>query len=292
MAVSDEVRLPRHWQAYVDPELGIPYYYNEATKESLWEPPPGSSGPGSAAPEPEQSGEREQRAGSSKSGRSSSSVDTENGKAERDTRSSNGERESGKAERDCRVRADNLRTAGDEAEEPVCFLRGLPWKAKHRDIISFFGPFGLQIARDGVHIVLNADGRPSGDGFVVFDSLSDANHARHKYHKEYMGSRFVEIFASTLREMRAKLEPQELAMGRQRGGPGPGPGPGGRYREWEGRNGAPRNSFSLAGEAERRGARPGDGRREGHGWERGGERDWHEGKRFRGEGHGAGFGWG
>ena len=264
MAVSDEVRLPRHWQAYVDPELGIPYYYNEKTKESVWEPPPGSSGPGSAAPEPEQSGERERRAGSSKSGRSSS-------------RSSSGERENGTAERDCRgadhsqlggrmvhVRPDpgeslgdershRDNTAGDGAEEPVCFLRGLPWKATHRDIVHFFGPLGLQIARDGVHIVLNADGRPSGDGFVVFDSLSDANHARHKYHKEYMGSRFVEIFASTLREMRAKLEPQELAMGRQRGGPGLGPG--GRYREWEGRNGAPPNSFSLASEAERRGAR-------------------------------------
>ena len=243
MAVSDEVRLPRHWQAYVDPELGIPYYYNEKTKESVWEPPPGSSGPGSAAPEPEQSGERERRAGSSKSGRSSS-------------RSSSGERENGTAERDCRVdheRSHRDNTAGDGAEEPVCFLRGLPWKATHRDIVHFFGPLGLQIARDGVHIVLNADGRPSGDGFVVFDSLSDANHARHKYHKEYMGSRFVEIFASTLREMRAKLEPQELAMGRQRGGPGLGPG--GRYREWEGRNGAPPNSFSLASEAERRGAR-------------------------------------
>ena len=198
MAVSDEVRLPRHWQAYVDPELGIPYYYNEKTKESVWEPPPGSSGPGSAAPEPEQSGERERRAGSSKSGRSSS-------------RSSSGERENGTAERDCRVadRSHRDNTAGDGAEEPVCFLRGLPWKATHRDIVHFFGPLGLQIARDGVHIVLNADGRPSGDGFVVFDSLSDANHARHKYHKEYMGSRFVEIFASTLREMRAKLEPQE-----------------------------------------------------------------------------------
>ena len=58
-------------------------------------------------------------------------------------------------------------------------LRGMPWKATTRDIVEFFGD--LRVAPNGVHIVLNAEGRPSGDGFVEFETHADAVQALQKH---------------------------------------------------------------------------------------------------------------
>ena len=101
-------------------------------------------------------------------------------------------------------------------QDSVVHLRGMPWKATPRDIADFFGE--LRIAPNGIHIALNAEGRPSGDGFVEFETMPDAVQALQK-HKKYLGPRFVEVYATTLREMHLKLE----ASGG--GGPGPGAGP-------------------------------------------------------------------
>lgn len=107
----------------------------------------------------------------------------------------------------------------DGGGDPVVHLRGMPWKATTRDIVEFFGD--LRVAPNGVHIVLNAEGRPSGDGFVEFETHADAVQALQK-HKKYLGPRFVEVYKTSLREMHAKLEP----MG---GRSGPPMGRGGDY---------------------------------------------------------------
>lgn len=113
-------------------------------------------------------------------------------------------------------------------------LRGMPWKATPREIIEFFGD--LRVAPNGVHIVLNAEGRPSGDGFVEFETYADAVQALQK-HKKYLGPRFVEVYKTSLREMHAKLEPPG-----GRGGP-----PMGRGGDFGGRPRSPDRGGDFGG---------------------------------------------
>jgi heterogeneous nuclear ribonucleoprotein F/H len=152
--------------------------------------------------------------------------------------------------------------------DPVVHLRGMPWKATPRDIATFFGD--LRVAPNGVHIVLNAEGRPSGDGFVEFETMADAVQALQK-HKKYLGPRFVEVYATTLREMHAKLEP---IGGGPPGGPPPmGRGAGGRHSPDRGGPGGPGGDYGgRGGGGFRDGPPPRDFDRGGPppGWDRGG----------------------
>jgi len=91
--------------------------------------------------------------------------------------------------------------------------RGLPWKASDREIAEFFG--GLRIVPNGIDIVRNPDGRPSGDGYVEFESMADAKQALTK-HKQHMGPRWVEVYLSNGLERRTAIA---RGGGGERGGP-------------------------------------------------------------------------
>ena len=175
----------------------------------------------------------------------------------------------------------------DGGSDPVVHLRGMPWKATPREIIEFFGD--LRVAPNGVHIVLNAEGRPSGDGFVEFETYADAVQALQK-HKKYLGPRFVEVYKTSLREMHAKLEPPG-----GRGGPPMGRDFGGRPRspdrggDFGGRGGGFRDGPPPRGDFDR-GPPPGWDRGPPPGYDRRGppmDRDFDDRddrKRFRGPG--------
>ena len=79
-------------------------------------------------------------------------------------------------------------------------LRGLPWRASVYDIAAFFAP--LRIAPDGVHIVLNREGRPSGEGFVRFETAEDAAAALLRS-RQSMDRRYIEVFRATQQEVAA-----------------------------------------------------------------------------------------
>lgn len=53
---------------------------------------------------------------------------------------------------------------------------------------------------DGVLFVKKADGRATGDAFVLFPNESDAPKALSK-HRERIGSRYIELFRSTTAEV-------------------------------------------------------------------------------------------
>lgn len=53
---------------------------------------------------------------------------------------------------------------------------------------------------DGVLFVRRADGRATGDAFVLFAKEDDAPKALAK-HKELIGSRYIELFRSTTAEV-------------------------------------------------------------------------------------------
>ncbi|OBS66362.1 hypothetical protein A6R68_05096 [Neotoma lepida] len=80
-------------------------------------------------------------------------------------------------------------------------LRGLPYAATVEDILDFLGEFSTDIRTHGVHMVLNHQGRPSGDAFIQMKSADRAFMAAQKYHKKTMKDRYVEVFQCSAEEM-------------------------------------------------------------------------------------------
>uniref|UniRef100_A0A5F8GZ48 Epithelial splicing regulatory protein 1 n=1 Tax=Monodelphis domestica TaxID=13616 RepID=A0A5F8GZ48_MONDO len=80
-------------------------------------------------------------------------------------------------------------------------LRGLPYAATIEDILEFLGEFSTAIQTHGVHMVLNHQGRPSGDAFIQMKSADRAFMAAQKCHKKTMKDRYVEVFQCSAEEM-------------------------------------------------------------------------------------------
>ncbi|XP_033011485.1 epithelial splicing regulatory protein 1 isoform X1 [Lacerta agilis] len=80
-------------------------------------------------------------------------------------------------------------------------LRGLPYAATIEDILGFLGEFSGDIRTHGVHMVLNHQGRPSGDAFIQMKSSDRAFMAAQKCHKKTMKDRYVEVFQCSAEEM-------------------------------------------------------------------------------------------
>lgn len=89
--------------------------------------------------------------------------------------------------------------AKDNAQHTgVLRLRGLPFSATKDDIVEFFK--GFELAEDSVHIVLNSEGRPSGEAYAVFANAEDSKEAMTK-DRMTLGSRYIELFPSSHEEM-------------------------------------------------------------------------------------------
>uniref|UniRef100_A0A667X2P6 Epithelial splicing regulatory protein 1 n=1 Tax=Myripristis murdjan TaxID=586833 RepID=A0A667X2P6_9TELE len=86
-------------------------------------------------------------------------------------------------------------------------LRGLPYTASIEDILTFLGEFTHDIRPHGVHMVLNQQGRPSGDCFIQMTSAERSFMASQRLHKQVMSSqrgansRYVEVFPCSAEEM-------------------------------------------------------------------------------------------
>ncbi|XP_043962113.1 epithelial splicing regulatory protein 2 isoform X1 [Gambusia affinis] len=80
-------------------------------------------------------------------------------------------------------------------------LRGLPYTAGIEDILEFMGDHTVDIKTHGVHMVLNQQGRPSGDAFIQMKSSDKAFLVAQKCHKKTMKDRYVEVFQCSTEEM-------------------------------------------------------------------------------------------
>uniref|UniRef100_A0A1D1Z988 G-rich sequence factor 1 n=2 Tax=Anthurium amnicola TaxID=1678845 RepID=A0A1D1Z988_9ARAE len=80
----------------------------------------------------------------------------------------------------------------------VLRMRGLPFSAGKDDVLDFFKDF--ELSEESVHIVLNSDGRPTGEAFVEFPNAEDSKSAMVK-DRMTLGSRYIELFPSTIKEM-------------------------------------------------------------------------------------------
>ncbi|CAI2352215.1 unnamed protein product [Caenorhabditis sp. 36 PRJEB53466] len=90
--------------------------------------------------------------------------------------------------------------AGSQDENHVVRLRGIPWSCTEDDIRNFFD--GLE--PPPAEIVIGGTGgpnpRPSGEAFVRF-STGEASQKAMEYNKRHLGSRYVEVFQSTMVEL-------------------------------------------------------------------------------------------
>ncbi|KAH9557410.1 hypothetical protein CY35_07G083300 [Sphagnum magellanicum] len=86
-----------------------------------------------------------------------------------------------------------------DTSEHVCIkMRGLPYNATQREIMDFFD--GLNIMPNGIHIVMGATDRPTGEAFVEFTSSDEAQRGMER-HRQNIGSRYIELFRATKSEM-------------------------------------------------------------------------------------------
>ncbi|XP_033230351.1 heterogeneous nuclear ribonucleoprotein H-like [Belonocnema kinseyi] len=89
-------------------------------------------------------------------------------------------------------------------------LRGLPFGCSKEEIAQFFS--GLEILPNGISLPTDFTGRSTGEAYVQFVNKDVAERALQK-HKEKIGHRYIEIFRSSLSEVRASIGPK------MRGGP-------------------------------------------------------------------------
>ncbi|XP_045505455.1 RNA-binding protein fusilli isoform X1 [Colias croceus] len=77
-------------------------------------------------------------------------------------------------------------------------LRGLPYEAQVEHILSFLDEFAKNIVVQGVHMVYNAQGHPSGEAFIQMDSETSAYLCAQQKHHRYMTygkkQRYIEVF--------------------------------------------------------------------------------------------------
>jgi heterogeneous nuclear ribonucleoprotein F/H len=85
-------------------------------------------------------------------------------------------------------------------------LRGLPFSANEQDIMTFFA--AAQLAPIGIQMMMNAQGRKSGEAFVQFGTSEEARRGM-GLHRGSMGTRYIEIFHCTAAEVMAAVSAQQ-----------------------------------------------------------------------------------
>ncbi|XP_052741145.1 RNA-binding protein fusilli isoform X1 [Bicyclus anynana] len=113
---------------------------------------------------------------------------------------------------------DYLQVAGGATCEAVAFLsrgaqvivrmRGLPYDATPQQVLEFFStgddPVNVLDGAEGVLFVRRADGRATGDAFVLFAKEEDSPKALSR-HRKLIGARYIELFRSTTAEVQQVL---------------------------------------------------------------------------------------
>ncbi|ERE88016.1 G-rich sequence factor 1-like protein [Cricetulus griseus] len=85
---------------------------------------------------------------------------------------------------------------GQEVDD-VYLIRaqGLPWSCTVEDVLNFFSDCRIRNSENGIHFLLNRDGKRRGDALIEMESEQDVQKALEK-HRMYMGQRYVEGFLS------------------------------------------------------------------------------------------------
>ncbi|KAL6444784.1 hypothetical protein ACFW04_002085 [Cataglyphis niger] len=91
--------------------------------------------------------------------------------------------------------------SGDHEDEGyVVKMRGLPWSTTVDEIMKFFGDCSISNGKNGVHMTMSREGRPSGEAYVEMDTPEDIEKAC-KRDRDHMGHRYIEVFKAKRGEM-------------------------------------------------------------------------------------------
>ncbi|XP_029830268.1 heterogeneous nuclear ribonucleoprotein H3 isoform X6 [Ixodes scapularis] len=106
----------------------------------------------------------------------------------------------------------------------VLRIRGLPWSTTKEEILNFFTSKEVNIKGgiSGVHMTLSREGRPSGEAYIELESEQDVEVGLQR-HNEHIGHRYIEIFKSSLQEIRSAVGMGVPKMMRPLGTARPGP---------------------------------------------------------------------
>ncbi|XP_067153602.1 G-rich sequence factor 1 [Apteryx mantelli] len=82
-----------------------------------------------------------------------------------------------------------------ENEDSVFLVRaqGFPFSCTEEDVLTFFDSCRIRNGENGIHFLLNRDGRRRGDALIELESKADVQRALEK-HLRYMGPRYVKVF--------------------------------------------------------------------------------------------------
>ncbi|NXQ28280.1 GRSF1 factor, partial [Alaudala cheleensis] len=86
--------------------------------------------------------------------------------------------------------------ASPKAESDTVYLvraQGFPFSCTEEDVLTFFDSCRIRNGENGVHFLLNRDGRRRGDALIEMESKADVQRALEK-HLRYMGPRYVKVF--------------------------------------------------------------------------------------------------
>ncbi|CAD5206818.1 unnamed protein product [Bursaphelenchus okinawaensis] len=91
-------------------------------------------------------------------------------------------------------------------------MRGLPYEAKPDQIAAFLGSHAKNIYEQGIHMILNSQGTPSGEAFVQMKTEAAASVAANAMHNKNMElgkkKRYIEVFQCSIDELHSVLNPQ------------------------------------------------------------------------------------
>ncbi|NWR75367.1 GRSF1 factor, partial [Centropus unirufus] len=71
--------------------------------------------------------------------------------------------------------------------------QGFPFSCTEEDVLTFFDSCRIRNGENGIHFLLNRDGRRRGDALIELESKADVQRALEK-NLRYMGARYVKVF--------------------------------------------------------------------------------------------------
>ena len=102
-------------------------------------------------------------------------------------------------------------TSTDQAAFYAVRARGLPYEATKNEIAQFLSLSNIRDEKNGIHILVGPDGRPTGEAIVELVSQVDIDNAL-RCHNKNMGRRYIEVMTITQTEMDWELNKQPGAV--------------------------------------------------------------------------------
>ena len=85
--------------------------------------------------------------------------------------------------------------------------RGLPYEATKNEVVQFLSDCKVKNEKDGVHMLVGPDGRPTGEALVELETQQDYDRAM-KHDHQNLGRRYVEVMSITKEQMEMELSRQ------------------------------------------------------------------------------------